>query len=186
MVFNFRLVSDEARSFKREIQIDAGATFLDLRNAICDAVGFRKDEPSTFYLCEDNWEKEKAITLEDMGTDSSEDAYLMDECVLEDYIEDEGQKLMYTFDFDNDRSFFLEMNKFITGRSLHEPLCTLALGKAPLQELPQELPDPAPKAKAAAQAGAIDDDFDDSILEEEGFNPDEVDQEGFSEMNMDE
>ncbi|MGM9853168.1 MAG: hypothetical protein ACI30N_04280 [Muribaculaceae bacterium] len=186
MVFNFRLVSDEARSFKREIQIDAGATFLDLRNAICDAVGFRKDEPSTFYLCEDNWEKEKAITLEDMGTDSSEDAYLMDECVLEDYIEDEGQKLMYTFDFENDRSFFLEMNKFITGRSLHEPLCTLALGKAPLQELPQELPDPAPKAKAAAKAGAIDDDFDDPILEEEGFNPDEFDQEGFSEMNMDE
>ena len=120
-----------------------------------------------------------------MGTDSSEDAYLMDECVLEDYIEDEGQKLMYTFDFDNDRSFFLEMNRFITGRSLHEPLCTLALGKSPLQELPQEQPDLTPKAKAVQKSAAIDD-FDDPILEEEGFNPDEFDQEGFSEMNMDE
>lgn len=184
MVFNFRLVSDEVDNFKREIQIDAEATFLDLRNAICDAVGFRKDELSSFFLCDNNWEKEKEITLEDMGTDSSEDAYLMDECMLEDYIEDEGQKLMYTFDYANDRSFFLEMNRLITGRSLHEPLCTLSLGKAPLQELPVELPEPAKPAKAAKSSTL--DDFDDPLLEEEGFNPDEFDADGFSEMNMDE
>ncbi len=50
MVFNFRLVSDEVDNFKREIQIDAGATFLDLRNAICDAVGYRKDELIVFSV----------------------------------------------------------------------------------------------------------------------------------------
>ena len=54
-----------------------------------------------------------------------------------------------------------------------------------MQELPQEQPDLTPKAKAAQKSAAIDD-FDDPILEEEGFNPDEFDQEGFSEMNMDE
>ena len=40
MIYKFRLVSDEADNFKREISIDADATFLDLRNAICDSVGY--------------------------------------------------------------------------------------------------------------------------------------------------
>ena len=35
MIFNFRIVSDEVDNFKREIKIDADATFLDLKNAIC-------------------------------------------------------------------------------------------------------------------------------------------------------
>ena len=37
MIFTFRLVSDEVDNFKREISIDSDATFLDLRNAICDS-----------------------------------------------------------------------------------------------------------------------------------------------------
>lgn len=45
----------------------------------------------SFFLCDDSWEKEKEITLEDMGTDSDEDTYLMDECILSDYLDDEGQ-----------------------------------------------------------------------------------------------
>ena len=31
MIFNFRIVSDEVDNFKREIQIDSTATFLDLK-----------------------------------------------------------------------------------------------------------------------------------------------------------
>ncbi len=42
MIFNFRLVSDEVDNFRREISIDADATFLDLRNAICDSVDYDK------------------------------------------------------------------------------------------------------------------------------------------------
>ncbi len=44
MIFNFRLVSDEVDNFRREISIDADATFLDLRNAICDSVDYDKNE----------------------------------------------------------------------------------------------------------------------------------------------
>ena len=63
MIFNFRIVSDEVDNFKREIKIDAEATFLDLKNAICDAVGYDKHEMSSFVLLGRNWEKEKAIPL---------------------------------------------------------------------------------------------------------------------------
>ena len=43
MIFNFRIVSDEVDNFRREIQIDADATFLDLKNAICESVAYDKN-----------------------------------------------------------------------------------------------------------------------------------------------
>ncbi len=61
MIFNFRIVSDEVDNFKREIKIDAEATFLDLKNAICDAVGYDKNQMSSFFLCDRNWEDRKSV-----------------------------------------------------------------------------------------------------------------------------
>jgi hypothetical protein len=184
MVFNFRLVSDEVDNFKREIKIDSDATFFDLKNAICESVGYDKNEMCSFFLCDENWEKEKEITLEDMGTDTDEDAYIMDECVLSDFIDDEGQHMMFTFDYLNDRSFFLEMKEIITGRSLRDPVCTLSLGTPPPQE--QELEQFTVNTSAAAKGKATTlDDFDDPLYDEQGFNPDEFDEEGFSEMSFD-
>ena len=42
MIYNFRIVSDEVDNFRREISIDSDSTFLQLRNAICDSVGYDK------------------------------------------------------------------------------------------------------------------------------------------------
>ena len=118
MIFNFRIVSDEVDNFKREIQIDAEATFLDLKNAICESVAYDKNQMCSFFLCDDHWEKEKEITLEDMGSDSSEDIFLMEDSILSDFIDDEGQRLIFTFDYLTDRSFYLEMKELITGKNL--------------------------------------------------------------------
>lgn len=183
MIFNFRLVSDKVDNFKREIEIDADDTFLDLRNAICDAVQYDRSEMCSFFLCDDSWEKEKEITLEDMGTDSDEDTYLMDECILSDYLDDEGQKLMFVFDYMTDRAFFLQLKKIITGKSLKDPVCTLSMGKAPDQHIDMKRFEAEIDAKAAKQASLEDfgEDFD-----EDGYNEDEFDPEGFSDLTFDE
>ena len=183
MIFNFRLVSDEVDNFKREIEIVADDTFLDLRNAICDAVQYDRSEMCSFFLCDDSWEKEKEITLEDMGTDSDEDTYLMDECILSDYLDDEGQKLMFVFDYMTDRAFFLQLKKIITGKSLKDPVCTLSMGKAPDQHIDMKRFEAEIDAKAAKQASLEDfgEDFD-----EDGYNEDEFDPEGFSDLTFDE
>ncbi len=183
MIFNFRLVSDEVDNFKREIEIDADDTFLDLRNAICDAVQYDRSEMCSFFLCDDSWEKEKEITLDDMGTDSDEDTYLMDECILSDYLDDEGQKLMFVFDYMTDRAFFLQLKKIITGKSLKDPVCTLSMGKAPDQHIDMKRFEAEIDAKAAKQASLEDfgEDFD-----EDGYNEDEFDPEGFSDLTFDE
>lgn len=180
MIFNFRLASDEISNFRREIKIDAQATFLDLKNAICDAVSFHKDELSSFFLCDDDWEKEKEIAVEDLGSGSDEDVYLMDECVLEDYIDDEGQKLLYTFDYNNDRSFYIEMKELITGKELRDPVCTLSAGKAPAQHI-EEIAEPV--ETKTPQKNTTLEDFDETMYGDDEYNPDEFDESSFSELN---
>ncbi len=184
MIFNFRLVSDEVDNFKREIKIDADATFLDFKNAICDSVGYDKNEMCSFFLCDSGWEKEREITLEDMGTDSDQDAYLMDECVLSDYIDDEGQKLLFVFDYMSDRAFFIEMKDMITGKSLKDPLCTLSLGQAPAQQVDLLSYEAELDAKAKKSKATTLDDFNDEF-DESGYNPDEFDPDGFGELTFD-
>lgn len=182
MIFNFRVVSDEVDNFRRDIQIDADSTFLDLRNAIYESVNFDKNQMCSFFICDDNWEKIREITLEDMGLDASEDAYIMDETILSDEIEDEGARLMLTFDYLNDRSFYIEMKKSETGRNLSEPLCTSSMGTAPAQESELEILDTKPAAK---NVKAIEE-FDEEFYGSSAYNDDEFDAAGFEEMTLDE
>ena len=53
MIYKFRIVSDEVDNFKREIAIDADDTFLRLRNAILDSVGYTKDQMDSFFICDE-------------------------------------------------------------------------------------------------------------------------------------
>lgn len=184
MIFNFRIVSDEVDNFKREIQIDATATFLDFKKAICSCVGYDATQMSSFFLCDRNWEKEKEITFEDMGADPDQEVWLMDEAVLADFIEDEGQKLLYVFDYITERMFFIEMTKLVTGRTLKDPLCTLSLGTPPPENIDLEEFDAKMDARHAAVSA--DPDLDEDFYGSEGYNDDEFDAQGFDEMNFNE
>lgn len=183
MIYNFRIVSDEVDNFKREIQIDATATFLDLKKAICSCVGFDATQMSSFFLCDRHWEKEKEITFEDMGADADQEVWLMDESVLADFIEDEGQKLLYVFDYITGRMFFLEMTKLITGRTLKDPLCTLAIGNPPAETVDLDAFDAKIDSKNAANTRTTD--LDEDFYGQDSYNDDEFDSEGFDEMSFD-
>lgn len=171
MIYNFKMVSPEADNFKRVIRIDADATFLDLRNAICDAVKYDKGQMCSFFTCDSNWEKEQEFTLEDMGNDFGGDARLMDECELADYIEDEGQRLLFVFDYMTDRSFFLQLGKIDAGQSLAKAECVSATGTPPPQfvDLDQfiESTVPDPKKADATDARYTDDDYDSDNFDED-------------------
>lgn len=186
MIYNFRIVSDEVDNFKREIRIDADDTFLDLRNAICDAVGYDKNQMNSFFLCEDGWEKGREITLEDMGLDSSEESYIMDECILSDFIEDEGQRLIFVFDYLTDRAFFMEMKKSEPGKHLHEPFCSISMGKAPDQFMELDEFESKNDGKAAKSSIGATDDMDEDFYGSDDYNDDELSLDNFDEMSMDE
>ena len=134
MIYKFKLVSDEVSNFAREIEIDSESSFLQLRNVILDSVGYTKDELDSFFICDDDWTRNVVITLEDMGSSSDQDVWLMDDTAISEFIEEEGQKLMFEFDYMMERSFYMELKEIVPGRSLLDPICTLKKGKAPKQQ----------------------------------------------------
>lgn len=182
MVYRFKLVSDEVTNFAREIEIDSENTFLQLRNAVLDSVDFSKDELDSFFMCDEDWQREEEITLEDMGTGASDqDIWLMEDTPLSELIEDEGQKLIFVFDYLTERSFFMELKELIPNRSLVEPVCTFKRGKAPQQTIDIDDFDKKIDLKAQEKLENID---DIDVYSENEFNEDEL-YDGFDIMNMD-
>ncbi|MCH5326350.1 MAG: hypothetical protein J1E29_04000 [Duncaniella sp.] len=178
MIYNFRIVSDEVANFKREIQIDADATFLELRNAICESVGYDKTQLSSFLICDNNWEREQEISLEDMGTDSSQEVYLMEDTPIVDFITDEGQRMMWVYDYMTERAFFIELKSAVPGKHLRDPLCSIAVGEAPAQFVEPDLDFKIDTTPAT--------DLDDDFYGSTDYNDDEYDSSGYGEMSLDE
>ncbi|MDE6227236.1 MAG: hypothetical protein K2M63_06940 [Muribaculaceae bacterium] len=182
MVYKFKLVSDEVSNFSREIEIDSTASFLQLRNAILDSVGYSKNEINSFFLCDDQWNRKEEITYIDMGSSSDQDVWVMEDTPLNEFIEEEGQKLTFVFEYLTERSFFMEMKQEIPGRNLSEPICTMKRGTPPPEHTPM---DDFEKQVEAATAKTQIDDFDldiDNPYDEAGFNDDEIT--GFDEMDF--
>lgn len=169
MVFRFLILSDEADDFKREIKIDADATFYDFFKAIITATGYSDKEMASFFICDDDWRKRIEITLVEMDSASDEDSYIMEDCVLSDYLEDEKQKLMFVFDYLADRALYIELSEIIPGKHLGKPVCGISEGEAPPQFIHFE------DVKSDVSAS----DLDETFFGDEGFNADELDREGF-------
>ena len=130
MVFRFLILSDEVDDFKREIKIDAEATFLDLHDAILESVGYTKDQMCSFFICDDDWSKNTEITLVEMDTTSEVDNYIMAETRLEELLEDEHQKLMFVFDYMTERAFFMELREIEPGKDLDKAIVSKSIGVA--------------------------------------------------------
>ena len=136
MVYKFRIISDEVDDFLREIKIDSDASFYDLHEAILKSTGYKDDQMTSFFICDDYWEKETEITLEDMGQGSSEeDTFVMKDTRLSELLEDEKQKLIYVFDPLAERVFFIELSEIITGKDLEKAVCSKKSGEPPKQTI---------------------------------------------------
>ncbi len=179
MVYRFKIVSDEVDHFCREIEIDSEAYFLDFRNSILESVGFSKDEFNSFFLCDDDWNKEEEIAIEDTGECRSDrDLWIMADTRLSELLEDEGQRLTFVFDYEAEREFFLELKEIITGKTLLDPLCTQKVGRPPLRHIVEE-EEPAPIVKTPQQIDDEESDFD--FLNETEFDEEDM-PEGFEEF----
>jgi len=170
MIYRFILVSDEVDDFYREIQIASSATFLDLSNAILQSVGYPDDQMTSFFLCEDNWEKREEITREEMNTSSEVDSWVMADTPLDELVEDEKQRLIYIFDPLTERCFFIELKEIITGKNIAKATCTASNGNPPKQTVDfDELAKTAPTFDTGENFYG-DEGFDDSELDQDGFD----------------
>ena len=150
MIYRFTIISDEVDDFVREIQIDPEATFYDFHEAILKSAGYTNDQMTSFFICDDDWEKEKEITLSEL-------------------VEDEKQKLLYVFDYMTERCFFIELSEIITGKEMKGAKCTKKAGEAPKQTVDFE--------EMAAAGGSLD--LDENFYGDQDFDMEDFDKEGF-------
>ena len=169
MIYRFTIISDEVDDFVREIQIDPEATFFDLHEAILKAANYTNDQMTSFFICDDEWEKEIEITLEEMDNNPEMDSWIMKETRLNELIEDEKQKLLYVFDYMTERCFFIELSEIITGKEIKGAKCTKKSGEAPKQTVDFE--------EMAAGGGSLD--LDENFYGDQDFDMEDFDAEGF-------
>ena len=84
MIYRFTIISDEVDDFVREIQIDPEATFLDFHEAILKSVGYTNDQMTSFFICDDDWEKKKK-SLWKKWTTIGMDSWIMKETTISDW-----------------------------------------------------------------------------------------------------
>lgn len=104
-----------------------------------------------------------------MNTSSEVDSFVMAGTPLDELIEDEKQRLIYVFDPLAERCFFIELKEIITGRTLKEAVCTASQGNPPQQTIDFD---------EIAKANPVLD-VDENFYGDEGFESDELDEEGF-------
>ena len=179
MIYKFVILSDEVDSFRRDITIDSDATFFELHEAILESVGFTKDQMTSFFICDEDWIKEKEITLMEMDTSSDVDNYVMDSTRLSDLVEEERQKLLYVFEYLTERSFFMELREIITGKSQPKAECILSNGNPPAQTTEFEVLDERLNIRMAATNHHLEEDF----YDEDDFGMDDYDEEDFDNLS---
>ena len=171
MIYRFTIISDEVDNFVREIQIDPEAAFYDFHEAILKSVGYNNDQMTSFFICDEDWEKEKEITLEEMDDSSDIDSWVMKETRIDELVEDEKQKLLYVFDYMTERCFFIELSEIITGKSIQGAICTKTEGEPPQQTVDFD------EYEAKNNSTALD--LDENFYGDQDYDMDDFDRDGF-------
>ena len=111
--------------------------------------------------------------------ESDEDIWLMESTRLSELVEDEGQRLMFTYDYLTDRSFFMELRETIFGEELEAAVCTKSVGEAPAQMIDFE----EVEKKMAQQANI--DDLDADFYGTDEYDISELGEDSFGDPSMD-
>lgn len=175
MIYTLTFTSDEKDMFRRVFEVNPEATFLDLHHAILDSCDYPDDQMTSFFICNDYWEKEQEVTLIEMDKNFEYDNMTMESTPLADLIQDEGQRLIYIFDPIFERYFMGKLTEIRTGK-VEGITCTVKEGKAPKQT--QEIEDIAATSKKGG------DDFLDDSFYGDSFDSNDLDPDGFSDLSF--
>jgi hypothetical protein len=177
MVYRFVVLTDEDETFVREFEFLDSHTLLDFHNTIQEELEFDKSQIASFYMATETWEKEEEFTLFDMGAGSS----TMENAVLEEVIFRKNQKLLYVFDFFNDRALFVEyVGETKEDDNMEYPICTNSKGLPPKQVSFGGVA--RKKYNNLVVTDDEDDEIDEEVIDDEIFF-DTEDEEGLSEFD---
>ncbi|MBQ9286223.1 MAG: hypothetical protein IJ209_08095 [Bacteroidaceae bacterium] len=177
MLYTITAVSPEVEDFAAELMIESDATFADLHALIRRTCDWGKHSPAIFYICDERWRRERAIKESGYEDDT------MDEVELGDLLEDEGQRMQYIFDSEARRGLLLEVTHISYGKHIDEPHCRRSHGTPPALILEAKPTAATTKTNddllAELNAAALADDDDIEPTDDELFDIEEIDLEGF-------
>lgn len=138
MIYIFKITTNENPDFLRLIEIDPEDTFSSFHTIIQQSSKFDSDQLASFFIADEGWAKRIEVTLLNMGSNGIPH-YTMAKTKIKDLIKTKGQKLLYVYDFLNDRSFYVELTGISMERNLNEPQVAYKQGKAPNQILTEDV-----------------------------------------------
>lgn len=129
------LIDSTSNEVFRDILIDEQATFEMLYRAVLDAYQFNHDQMASFYMSNENWDKGFEISLFDMAFGEDPNDILpgvMSECRLQDYMQDDDQRIILVHDFIRMWIFLIELIGKEAVAPEH-PKVVLTVGNAPAE-----------------------------------------------------
>lgn len=138
MVFQFQITSPELKNFRIDAELGKQHTFFDFHSLIQKSLDFESHQLASFFIFDRRGLKENEISLLDMGINGAA-YFIMQKTPIAELVKNIGQKLIYTFDFLNDRSLLIELINLSMEKSLSEPMVTLKQGKSPVQVLGEDV-----------------------------------------------
>lgn len=108
-ILKFRIYFEEDESIYRDIVIRHTQLFSELHEAILKAYEFDSKHQATFYRSNDNWQQGREITLAVYDKSYKAPPLLMSETTIGSEIKIPNQRFLYTYDFNKNWSFLVEL-----------------------------------------------------------------------------
>jgi Plasmid pRiA4b ORF-3-like protein. len=134
-ILRFRVYWEDDDSVYRDIVIRHIQNFFDLHQSILKCFEFDNKHKATFYRSNDKWQRGREISLEKYDKGYKAEPLLMKDTLVGSEIRDPNQKFIYTYDFNKNWTFMVELinvNKDESGK-LEYPSCVRSEGIAPSQ-----------------------------------------------------
>ena len=134
-ILRFRVYWEYDDSVYRDIVIKHIQNFFDLHQSILKCFEFDNKHKATFFRSNDKWQRGREISLEKYDKGYKAEPLLMKDTLVGSEIRDPNQKFIYTYDFNKNWTFMVELinvNKDESGK-LEYPSCVRSEGIAPSQ-----------------------------------------------------
>jgi len=155
-MYKIRVILDTKEDVIRTILVDKTINLEELHFSIAKAFGFGGQEMASFYRTDDEWNQGEEIPLFDM--DDADIDTSMANCILQETLILENEKLIYVYDFMKMWTFYVELIEIAEEKITELPSIILSVGEIPSKEPEKEF-----------VADKNESDFDDE------FNDDEFD-----------
>jgi hypothetical protein len=147
-MYKIRVILDTKKDVIRTLLVDDNINLESLHTTIAKAFGFKGQEMASFYKTDGEWAQGEEIPLFNMA-EAGEDIS-MQNCILNETLTDENDKLIYVYDFLNMWTFYVDVIEISSEKREDYPQIILTVG---------EIPEEAPEKEFVAEK--LDDGFGD-------------------------